>query len=354
MQLDGWRALAVVGVMWHHWAPRDWRGPLPFEIGLYFFLTLTGFLITRILLRERAAGEASGVGWRWRAWVGFLQRRFGRILVPCYVAMAFAAACGAGDLLAHPFFYLFHLSNFHMAYMEGWPSGTAHYWTLAIQMQFYLLWPLVVWWVPRRLLGGCFGLCLLLAPMSRWILEGWFPEVRHPGAMSTSALDYFGAGALLALVLERMPAGRPRWLGAVGWVAFAAYAVLYILAEAGHPVVPLAPFQQTFLSLAMAALIGGTLRGLGGPLGMLLEHPVVQHLGRLSYGLYLFHTAVPLMLGWLIPWIWQVPLFPGSLPGLRIVCFSIVSYAIARLCWRWFEGPARLRLAGRGAPGPAQ
>ena len=59
-QLDGWRAFAVAGVMWYHWAPREWRGPFPFEIGLFFFLTLTGFLITRILLRERAAGEAGG------------------------------------------------------------------------------------------------------------------------------------------------------------------------------------------------------------------------------------------------------------------------------------------------------
>lgn len=51
-QLDGWRAFAVLGVMWPHWAPPAWRGGIPFEIGLFYFLTLTGFLITRILLKR--------------------------------------------------------------------------------------------------------------------------------------------------------------------------------------------------------------------------------------------------------------------------------------------------------------
>ncbi|MGB6220855.1 hypothetical protein [Haloferula sp.] len=62
-QLDGWRAVGVLGVIWLHWAPRSWRGPLPFEIGLYFFLTLTGFLITRILLKERSIGESGVTAW---------------------------------------------------------------------------------------------------------------------------------------------------------------------------------------------------------------------------------------------------------------------------------------------------
>lgn len=343
-QLDGWRAFAVVGVMWHHWAPRGWRGPFPFEIGLFFFLTLTGFLITRILLRDRAAGEAGGGPWRGQAWRDFLRRRFARILLPCYAAMAFAAACGAPDLRAHPWVYILHISNLHMAGMEGWPSGTAHFWTLAIQMQFYLVWPALVFLAPRRLLGACFVACLLLAPLSRVVIEGGFPGIHHPGAVSSSALDYFGAGALLAWVLERGPErGRP-WIARVGWVAFAAYVLLYTLQEAGRPLAALAPFQQTFLSLALAALIAATLRGLGGWPGRALEHPATQHLGQLSYGLYLFHTAMPLFLGSVAPWLWQVPLFPGTLPGLRIVAFALASYAAARLCWRWLEGPERLRL----------
>ncbi|NJM37448.1 MAG: acyltransferase [Akkermansiaceae bacterium] len=143
-QLDGWRAFAVLGVMGIHWLPRNWRGPFPFEIGLFFFLTLTGFLITRILLRERAAGEMGGGKWRGSAYVDFQKRRMTRILIPCYVAMLFALAVGASDIREHPFSYFGHWVNFRMAFMDGWPSGTAHYWSLAVQMQFYVLWPLVI------------------------------------------------------------------------------------------------------------------------------------------------------------------------------------------------------------------
>ena len=111
--------------MWLHWVPAAWRGHFPFEIGLFFFLTLTGFLITRILLRERTACEERGGKWHFKAYVHFQKRRMMRILVPCYAAMLFAIIVGAPDIRQHWLAYFGHWSNFHMAFMAGWPSGTA-------------------------------------------------------------------------------------------------------------------------------------------------------------------------------------------------------------------------------------
>lgn len=337
-QLDGWRAFAVLGVMWLHWAPREWRGSLPFEIGLYFFLTLTGFLITRILLWEKNVGEASGHAWRGTAFSVFQRRRALRILLPCYAAMVFAWLVGASDIREHPLPYLAHFVNFHIALMPDWPSGTAHYWTLAIQQQFYLLWPLVVFFAPRRTLGLVFAGIALLAPLGRWVMLHHFPQVEHPGAISTSALDYFGLGALLALALSRgMPAGDRR-LGIPAWIASAAYVALYTLDECGRPVPGLRHFQQTLVALMFAGLISATLKGLRGPLGRVLEHPWSQHLGRLSYGLYLFHTAVPLAVGKVLPWLW-LPVFDGPLLAVRLLVFALVSWGLAWLCWRYLERP---------------
>jgi len=350
-QLDGWRAFAVAGVMWHHWAPREWKGPFPFEIGLFFFLTLTGFLITRILLRERAAGEAAGERWRMKAYRGFQRRRLARILAPCYAAMLFAIAVGASDIRAHPEAYFAHVSNFHMAWMDGWPSGTAHYWTLAIQMQFYFLWPLLVFFTPRRALGWAFAACMMAAPLSRLLIDRGFPGIHHGEAITTSAFDYFGAGALLALALERgMRAGDHR-IAAAGWATFAGYVALYSLNEAGRRVAEVACFQQTLLAVAFAALISSTLGGLGGLVGKLLDHPAAQHVGRLSYGLYLFHTPVPLFLGWVMPFLWH-PLFSGPLSGVRLTVFALVSWGLAWLCWRWLEGPRRLGFPRLAEGGP--
>lgn len=335
-QVDGWRAFAVLGVMWLHWAPAKWRGSFPFEIGLFFFLTLTGFLITRILLQERAVAESHGREWRIKAYLHFQKRRLMRILVPCYGAMLFAILVGAPDIREHWPAYFGHWSNFHMARMEGWPSGTAHYWTLAVQMQFYLLWPLVVFLIPRKWLGWVFLAFVAIAPVARMIVAQRFPEIHHSEALTLTAMDYFGVGALLALAMERGMAAGDKRLKRAAWIAFAGYAVLYISREMGQPVAGFRHLQQTLVSVVFAGLISSTLAGFGGVRGKVLEHPVVQHVGRLSFGLYLFHTPVPLFLGWVLPWLWG-PFFIGPWQAIRLAVFCLTSWGLAYLCWRYLE-----------------
>ena len=332
-QLDGWRAFAVLGVMWLHWAPREWRGALPFEIGLYFFLTLTGFLITRILLREKSAGEASGGSWRGAAYRQFQKRRALRILVPCYVAMLFAWLVNAPDIREHPLIYLSHTVNFHIALMPGWPSGTAHYWTLAIQQQFYLLWPLLIYFTPRRWLAPVILGTIALAPVSRALIPAYFPQIHHPGAITTCALDYLGAGALLAWAMDRGLKAGDRRLSLAAWIAFVPYVVLYVLDESDRSVPGFRHLQQTLVSVVFAGLISATLAGLPRPIAKVLEHPAAQHLGKLSYGLYLFHTPMPLFLGMVLPWLWR----PGFPLALQLLAFFLASWGAAWLCWRYLE-----------------
>lgn len=324
----------MLGVIWLHWAPPVWRGPVPFEIGLFFFLTLTGFLITRILLHERVAAGHHGGRWRVGAYLHFQKRRLMRILVPCYVAMLFAIAVGAPDIRAHWPAYFGHWSNFHMAFLEKWPSGTAHYWTLAVQIQFYLIWPLVVFLSPRKLLGWVFLAFVALGPLSRMILARHFPEVHHAEAITSTAMDYFGVGALLALALERgMKAGDRRLAVAAG-LAFAGYVALYTFNEMGRPVAGFRYIQQTLVSVAFAGLISATLAGFGGIGEKILEHPAVQHVGKLSFGLYLFHTPAPLFLGYVLPQLW---LLTGPWQALRLGVFGLTSWGLAWLCWRYLE-----------------
>ena len=328
--------------MWHHWSPAAWRGPLPFEIGLFFFLTLTGFLITRILLRERAAGERGQEPWRVKAYRCFQKRRLARILAPCYAAMFFALVVGAPDIRSHAPAYFAHVSNFHMAWLPAWPSGTAHYWTLAIQMQFYLVWPLVVFFAPRRALGWVFGACLVLAPLARLVINRWFPAIYHSEAISITALDYLGAGALLAMALERgMKAGDAR-LARVAWLACVGYVILYARNKSGLSCGGLGYVQQTLLAVGFAGLISGTLAGFRGITERALNHPAVQYVGGLSYGLYLFHAMVPLLVGKVLPFLW-FPLFDGPLAAVRLAVFAFVAWGVAWLCWRWLEGPDRWR-----------
>jgi peptidoglycan/LPS O-acetylase OafA/YrhL len=345
-QLDGWRAIAVLSVMWVHWTPDSWRGKMPFEIGLYFFLTLSGFLITRILLRERDQNEAlySNSGWKLPVFLKFQKKRALRILAPCYAAMLFAAISGAQDLLAHPLMYFLHVSNFHMAQLPNYPDGTAHYWTLAIQQQFYLLWPLVIFFTPRRLLAPMMLFTAAIAPFSRWYFSVYFPELPHRGVLTFCQMDYFGLGGLLAYLFSlglKPGDSRIRW---VGTLSFAAYLFLYVRLNIGNPVKGWCHLQQTFFAASMVGLISGTLRGLPGILGQVLSHPFLQNVGRLSYGLYLFHTTVPLFLGHVMPFLWIKPLQEGIGLLIPITVFALVSWGLAHLCWRYIEQPmAELR-----------
>lgn len=329
--------------MWLHWTPREWRGAIPFEIGLYFFLALTGFLITRSLLRERDRGDSSAERWRSRAFKDFQTRRALRILIPCYVAMLFGLLVGAPDLRSHPLWYFTHLVNFHIAYLPEWPSGTSHYWTLAIQQQFYLCWPLLIFLAPRRWLGPLMIGIALIAPLSRFVLGQYFPEVIHPGAITSSALDYLAIGSLLALLLARGIAPTDRRIRLAAWICLPLYLILYVSDESGHSIPVLRHFQQTFLSISIVGLIAATLAGLPAPLGRVLNHSSLQHIGKISYGLYLFHTTVPLAIGFLLPFLWP----PGSGNGmlvLRLLVFALSSWGIAWLSWRYLEQPlARIK-----------
>ncbi len=334
--LDGWRAFAVLGVMWHHWVPARWRGPFPFEIGLFFFLTLTGFLITRILIRERRAFEIKGGGWRWKTYLDFQKRRMARILIPCYVAMFFALAVGARDIRHHPFAYFGQWSNFHMAVMEGWPAGTAHYWTLAIQVQFYIFWPLFIFWIPRRLLALAVCLVIALAPFSRWILYAYFPQIIHSQAITITAMDYLGVGSLLALAMEKGMVVGNIYLKSIAWISFACYILLYVFNYLNWPQEGFSYLQQTFLAISLAGLISSSLQGFKGLLGRVLDHSFLQVVGRLSYSLYLYHTVSPLLLGYIFPWLWN-PFFAGPWLGIRILVFALTSWVLSYLSWRYVE-----------------
>ncbi|MES2996700.1 MAG: acyltransferase [Verrucomicrobiota bacterium] len=348
-QIDGWRAVAVIGVMWVHWTPASWRWHIPFEIGLFFFLTLTGFLITRILLRDREAGEATGEGWRRATYRMFLTKRFSRILIPCYAAMLFALLLGAPDIRKHPIVYALHVSNFHMADLAVWPSGTAPFWSLAMQMQFYVFWPLLVFLLPKRFYGLGFSACVAVAPVSRWIADRYFPEIENPQAITACSLDYFAGGALLALWIHRgMRPGNPK-LRAAAWAAFVGYAVIYTIQSSGHKLPIAGCFQQTLLTFAMVGLISSTLAGFSGPLGRALDHPAAQHIGKISYGLYLFHALVPMLLGWVLPQLWK-PEWNGWIKGPRIVIYTLVAWLLGWLCWRWLEGPERVRFLASRKP----
>lgn len=272
------------------------------------------------------------------AYRDFIVRRGLRILLPCVAAMAIGWLAGAPDLRAHPWWYLSQLANFHIACLSQWPSGTSHYWSLAIQSQFYLVWPLVVLWLPRRALAPVIFVTIFLAPLSRYLLETRMPHIAHPGAITGCALDYLGMGALLALGFHRGIDAGKGWIRKVAWAAALVYSVFYVLDESGRTLPVLGYFQQTFLSVALAGIIAASLSGLPGWLAAVLVHPATQHVARLSYSLYLLHTLIPILLGHVLPVLWKLPDHGPGL-GLRLAVFALATWGLSWVFWRFVEQP---------------
>ena len=332
-QLDGWRGVAMIGVVWFHWAPKAWKGEYPFEIGLFFFFTLTGYLITRGLMRERDRAEARGGAWRLAGWWSFQVRRGLRILPPYYAAVALAWVVRADDVVDHPLWYLAHLTNFHIEAIGRWPPGTSQFWTLAVQQQFYLVWPLVVWGVPRRWLGPVFLVLAALAPAVRAAQTG--PMHLAPWM----ELDYLAGGSWLAWWLARGGNPSSTALRGIGWLAGCGYAFLYARANWWSPVPGVSWLQQPLLALACMVLIARTEAGCCGVVGSWLDRPLLQYLGKISYSLFLLHNLAPMLLGHLLPWLW-LPWFETG-PGLaiRLACFAVAAWALGAASWRWLESP---------------
>lgn len=361
--LDGLRALAVLMVVPHNLRlmvePHDWathvldaildRG----WIGVDLFFVLSGYLITRILLNTRDTPHF---------FRNFYVRRILRIWPLYYLALllmlALAPAMGwlpDRDRSYDPFFWLF-LSNFVQPLHHRGPS-LPHFWSLAVEEQFYLLWPLFVAWLrPRGLLGLCGGVMALSLGFRWWALSrGWDPEVVY--LRTWCRMDALAMGSALAVWLQTPFAARwfqkrPRsaWVWPFG-ILFAGAAV-----SGGFRQFGLLPQSIGLLGLdlGMTALVAcvvafdrGWVRGV-----VLLRHPVLQRIGRYSYGMYVWH--VPLGVLVLMPWAhrmgWDVK--PGAaLQTLYVTGAVMATYGVASLSYRWLESPF-LALKGRFAPTP--
>ena len=132
-QLDGLRALAMLGVIYHHWLPQSWRFHFPTEAGLFLFFVLSGFLMAQGLLREREVLPKAMILKRFHA------KRFRRIYPAYYAALLLALALGVSELWEYPLWWLTNAQNFLILDLGYWPPSVSHFWTLAVEQQYYLV-----------------------------------------------------------------------------------------------------------------------------------------------------------------------------------------------------------------------
>jgi peptidoglycan/LPS O-acetylase OafA/YrhL len=357
--LDGVRAFAVGAVMAFHAGVTHVTGGF---LGVDVFFCLSGFLITSLLLGEvRHTGTIRlGAFWARRA------RRLlpALFLVLCFVGLYAWLAAPAGaypGLRLDSLATLLYVANWHFI-LEGQsyfqaalaPSPLTHTWSLAIEEQFYLVWPLVVLGLvklrrsPALVLAVAVGGALASTVWMAWLHRGGGDPTRLYYGTDTHAMTML-TGAALAAALALVARGRDtmsiRARGAAGVVVqvlgLAGAAVLAAMALKVTGTTPWL-YKGGFLlaGVATAGVLLSVVAAPRGPLGVALGVGPIRFVGRISYGLYLWHF--PLFL-------WLDHERTG-LYGLRLLALrAVATLAVATASFYLVERPIRHGLVLRGA-----
>lgn len=359
--LDGMRAVAVVAVMLFHFVGADvFAGGL---IGVDVFFVLSGFLITNLLLDEKR--RTGGVSLR-----GFYHRRVLRLFPAMYALLALVAVAAVFIGREYPIVWAelgaaaVYSYQIFLAFVgfptEDSPRVLFHLWSLSVEEWFYFFWPflvivalptlrrqrVLVWgaalwaamWMGIRLSGNVVGV--------DWASEDAFAGtgVNYAGEvlyrMSAMRFDMLILGCLLALLVRRhglVPrTAGPGTAPAPRWAAFgAAAAVVLLVAElalAGR-VAFFDPFGSVGFNAALLsipfAVLWVHLHPTGRP-GRWLSGALIVWVGRRSYGLYLWHEVLNVV----------VP-NPGGkvVVVVRTAVLMVASLGVAELSWRFIESP---------------
>jgi len=363
--LDGLRGIAVTLVLLLHFGYLNggW-------IGVQLFFVLSGFLITKVLVADRAAPLGAYLRrFYWRRTLRIFPLYYGYLALLAVAYAAWELPARFPDNAMALFTYTY---NFTRA--SDWQPSPffTHFWSLAVEEQFYLVWPLLVHSLSRRALIRVSAGLVVLGPAMRGATAAFFADGRPAYEIgdavywfTLSHADAFAAGALVALLGLGKRVTRPALMAAVAAAAIAVAGAVNLsvlrssgadlpLGTFGFPLASIANrfhlWGYTLLNLAAAALVaaavgahrrGGIVAGLGwGPLA---------GLGKISYGVYVLHW--PLLVLFNASVRYRAMTVRGAL--MCAAWFALV-VAVAWVSWRFYESRfLAMKDAGwgrRGAP----
>jgi peptidoglycan/LPS O-acetylase OafA/YrhL len=352
--LDGLRALSILIVVLSHVIttqgfPASLARVRDLEqggFGVTIFFAISGYLITRLLLDEEQRAGTISIR-------GFYYRRAFRILPAAFAYLGFMALLNVAWRPIVPLREI-GIAAFFGENLWGKNVLVLHYWSLSIEEQFYLVWPAILFFCPRKHLLHVVLAWIALAPL-------WFHlNLKLLGATEVNVsrpdlcADRLLTGVAIALA-ERDPIGtrvlawvraRATWVFPVALVGASAYAVGSQHASSGFVVLPL----QLARDVLIAALLYSATCQAEGATSRILEAPLVRFLGRLSYSLYLWQQLFLMGRAWPpgdAPWFAR---FPMNLAyALAAACASY--YLVEQPILRWRDRRSAKGVSALAQPG---
>jgi peptidoglycan/LPS O-acetylase OafA/YrhL len=318
-EIDGLRAIAFFGVLVSHYVYEPSEAG---SLGVGLFFVISGFLITDILIASREKAKTTTD--LFHRLFHFYIRRAIRLWPVLYIALLIT-------LLVFPparssaIWHVFQLSNVFYSGAKDWhPWPLAHLWTLNVEEQFYLLWPLLILFLPRRMLGAS----ILLSAIGGLV---WSLVFRAEGGLLLPDRFFpLAIGGTLALYgRDESLCKTLAWLGPVGLAADVVFLI--------PPLFDLVPKNITHLSellttASFSYLVNGARFGSLGVIGKVLEWRPLVAVGRISYGAYVFHLLVLVIL-------FHFPSMPTGYGLSRFLICTPILLVLASLSWVCVETP---------------
>lgn len=308
-QLDSLRALALIFVILTHWIPArrlpsgEWVNVVNLfgagQMALQMFFIMSGFLITGILLSAREKydllGESKAIPLR-----RFYARRFLRIFPAYYLTLLVLYIYGDSSVVDPIRWHVSYTTNIFYALRGDWYGAASHLWSLSVEEQFYLVWPLVILFAPKRYLLPFFILCILIGPVFRYVAQAHlgfnFVQI---AVNPLRSLDTLGLGAVFAY-LQRQDIARTgsiaqtrRRAVVIGVSAIGVICGVVLLgSNIGSEFLQFNVLGAAYpFALLMLVYLAAT--RIKGWLGVVLGFEPLLFIGKISYALYIFHGFVP-------------------------------------------------------------
>ena len=336
-QLDSLRAIAVLLVIISHWIhnveviDRTKIG----EVGVNVFFVLSGFLITKILLDNTLKSKTSNIS-KLSILKNFYFRRTLRIFPIYYLTIVllfiFSKTSGT-DIKTSFLYFATYTSNFYLFKIQAWDGMISHLWSLAVEEQFYFIWPWIILFANKKYILPIIIGFISIGVISQYLTQ----EINMSSLLTFNCFDAFGIGALLSWQITFANEKLNRFYRITS-VLLAASIFFYGfgILQKQWVFVPL----RTCISVITLWIITYIILYRETNklhFKFILNNRILIFLGKISYGLYLYHNIIPSTLNAKIINKYLNPLLPPVLNTKYLPTVMFVENAIMLIIIAWFS-----------------
>jgi len=335
--LDGLRALAILGILFEHFdlpLPALLRcGPL----SVRFFFVLTGYFITMSLWRVQ--GEIADRNEGFLPLGRYYLARLLRTGPPFYFSLLLGALFGIEEVRTNFFWLATFQANNYIAWLGYWPDSISHYWSLAVQEQFYFLWPLVVLTLPKRWFMPAMAAFIIFGLGFRIVCITTYATTLARWVTLFGCVDSFAVGALVAY-LRQAQILDSMWRSKT--LRFAMPLIACGCFYLGRALMTL-PEDNVWLALTesvdavfLAWVLAASVTGMKGRYAQILSWAPLVYVGKISYGIYVYHVFIIVLVS---PLLAAYGMSEDHNVFGRIAILLALTLAMSSLSWHWLEQP---------------